>query len=181
MLHRALRHLVVLPLALLGACEPASTSAEALPLVDPDAWAPTDLARDPEPTHRPDPVVCPDRPWHAENGGIEIDTTECNYVSLSQPAMAALQEGDTLRIGAWWSTLASTEPATGHFALYVGDELVWDEWIEIPGPAGVRTVELASPIDADAGAPVTVHVHNHGYNTWNLREVQVRSQIPGDP
>jgi len=175
------------PLAVPCACDPQGASASgpvaarAWSLVDADARASTDTALDPEPDHRPDPVVCPERPWRPENVGIEIDTTACNYVSLSQPLLGDLHEGDAIGIGAWWSTLASVNPAIGHFALYVGADLLWDEWVAIPGPAEVRTVEIASPIDADAGVPVTVHVHNHGYNTWNLQEIQARSQIKGDP
>ena len=84
-----------------------------------------------------------------------------------------LLEGDTLRLTAWWDRLASETPATGHLAVLVGGEPVWEEDVTIPGEADVRELDFEMPFDAEAGSPVVFHVHNHGYNTWRLQTLQV--------
>ena len=140
------------------------------PLASNDAWQP-DLAEvDPLPEHRPAEVECTNG-WYAESGGIEIDTGACNYLSLEQPLLAPLAAGDPVHLQLWWQSLASVEPAEGHLALLVDGELLWEEHVPIPGPAATRTLAFESPVDAPAGATVTLHLHNHGYNTWHFHEL----------
>lgn len=146
-------------------------------LVDNGAWQPDLAENDPAADHRPQTVVC-DLGWYVENGGIEIDTGECNYLSLRQPLLETLEPGDPLSLQVWWQTLASVEPAEGHLALFVDDERLWEELVPIPGPAEARTIEFQSPLAAPAGATLTLHLHNHGYNTWHFHELNVFSARP---
>lgn len=143
-------------------------------LVDDEAWQVQAPQDDPMPDHRPAIVEC-EHGWYPESGGIEIDTGRCSYLSLEQPLLHALEPGDPLQLHVWWQALASVEPAEGHLALYVDDELLWEEHVPIPGPAAARTVNFESPLGAPAGATLTLHLHNHGYNTWHFHELNVFS------
>ena len=142
-----------------------------------DAWQP-DLAQDdPLLEHRPAEVEC-DHGWAIESGGVEIRTDQCNYLSLQQPLLAAIEPGDRLHLELWWQTLASVEPAQGHLALYVDGEPLWEELVPIPGPADARNLEFPSPLGAPAGATLTLHLHNHGYNAWHFHELSVLGSAP---
>lgn len=142
-----------------------------------EAWQP-DVARDdPLPEHRPVQVEC-DHGWALESGGIEIHTDQCNYLSLQQPLLVAIEPGDPLHLELWWQTLASVDPAQGHLALFVEDELLWEELVPIPGPADARSLEFPSPLRAPAGATLTLHLHNHGYNAWHFHELSVLGSAP---
>ena len=164
---------------LLGcAASPADpdTDPSWIPLVLAEAWQPAPAGADPMAHHADaDAIACGEQDWHAELDGLEVETTRCNYASLQQPLLADLEQGAALRVRVWWQTLVSPEPVVGHLALFVGDQLVWEEHVPIPGPADVREVEFASPVSAAAGTTVTFHLHNHGSNTWNLNEVALRA------
>jgi hypothetical protein len=141
-----------------------------------DAWQPSLAEDDPLPEHRPELVDCDG--WHLESGGLEIDTGACNYLSLEQPLIHPLEAGDPLRLQLWWQALASVDPAEGHLAIFVDGELLWEEHVPIPGPADIRSLEFESPLDAPAGATLTLHLHNHGYNTWHFHELSTLSSRP---
>lgn len=144
-------------------------------LVDHDAWQDELVAADdPWAEHRPAEVQCAGG-WAQETGGIEVDTGACNYLLLQQPIPFAIEEGDPVRLRMWWQTLASLEPATGHVAVLIDGELLWDEEVPIPGPADVRSLEFPSPRSAPAGATLTLHLHNHGTNTWHFHDLTVLS------
>jgi len=155
----------------LSGCD-GETSEHWRPLVDHQAWTSLLAERAPLPDHRPDPVVCP-RPYVEEGDAIEIDTGACNYVDLAQPLLRSIEVGDRLALDLWWATLASTEPASGHLALLVDGEVLWEEEVEIPGPADVRSLELESPLSAEAGHELVFHLHNHGYNNWSFGRLDV--------
>ena len=172
----SVRRLLLLVACCSLACEDPSgpeADLEWSSLVRAEDW--TDLAAEDDPLahHRPSPVLCEVIPWHPEGGGIEVETEGCNYVALTQPLTRDLAEGDLVRITAWWERLAADPPATGHLAVLIGGEVLWEASVAIPGDAELRELEFESPIDADAGTPVVFHLHNHGYNTWRLQTLQV--------
>ena len=148
-------------------------------LVRDGAWQPSLAEDDPQPEHRPELVDCePEQGWYREAGGIEIATGACNYLSLEQPLRDAIEPGDPLRLQLWWQALASVEPAEGHLAIFVDGEPLWEEHVPIPGPAATRNLEFPSPLGAPAGATLTFHLHNHGYNTWHFHELSVFGSRP---
>lgn len=147
------------------------------PLVRNDAWAPGEAQDDPRPEHRPALVEC-DHGFYPESGGLEIDTGACNYLSLSQPLLDAIEPGDPLHLQLWWQSLASVDPAEGHLAIFVDDALLWEEHVAIPGPAAARNLDFESPLGAPAGATLTLHLHNHGYNTWHFHELRALRSEP---
>ncbi len=150
-------------------------------LAAPDRWAVAADEDDPVAEHRPETVVCSPQPWHAVGEGIEVDTTECNYVSLTGPLMHDIEAGEPIGVDMWWSTLASVEPATGHLALFVGGQRLWETEVEIPGPADARRFEFPSPLSAFAGEDVVFHLHNHGFNTWTLARLATLTSLDEIP
>ncbi len=166
------------------ACDPSESPSEADPdetghpreplrLLDPEAWVEAESDHDPLPQHRPDPWICPLSAWGPEFGALEVTTQECNYLSVAQPLAHAIAVGDPLKVTAWWQTLIAAEAAEGHLALFVDGELLWEEWVQIPGDADVREVVFESPLAAPAGAEVIFHLHNHGYNSWTFAGLEL--------
>lgn len=145
---------------------------EPIELVFAEHWQPLDdPAADPLAAHRPELLVCPSGGWGEEFGALEVRTAQCNYLSVEQPLAAKLAVGDTLRLTVWWQNLIALEPATGHLALLIDGELLWELEVAIPGASDARTFEFPSPVAAEAGATVNFHLHNHGQNTWTLAEL----------
>ena len=138
------------------------------PLVDPLAWQLTPPERDPLVAHRPELLACAADSWGEEFGLLEVWTGGCNYFSAEQPLARALERGDQLRVSLWWAALLAPEPAHAHLALLVGGELLWEREVEIPGTAEALELEFDSPVSAPAGAPLVLHLHNHGQNTWTF-------------
>ncbi len=140
------------------------------PLIAADSWRQVGADEDPFANVRAEDASCERGALTQELGGIEVDTGVCDHFSAVQPLLTDVDVGDTLTIVAWHSVLffPGAEPATGHIALAIGDEVVWEQTSPIPGPANAWNESIDSPIKAPAGTPVTFHVRNHGNNTWNL-------------
>jgi hypothetical protein len=149
------------------------TGGELVPLVLPNVWKPVPAAMDPLAAHRPAQVQCPLGGWLFEPQGLEISTLLCNYAMFSQPSRAAIVKGARVVASVYHFDLVAEEPATAHVALLVGDNLVWEQDIAIPGKANAYAIDVPASFAADAGTPVYFHLHNHGQNTWTLGEIEV--------
>ena len=156
-----------------GPVEP-DASVEWMPLIDGEMWSETGVDEDPLATHRGTSIMCPESAWYPELGGVEIETTACAYLSLSQPLALDIARGDRLRLVAWWQLLVSIDPAEAHLAILIDDQPIWEERIAIPGPADARDLEIVAPSDFPAGSTVVFHLHNHGYNSWMLNELSIQ-------
>ena len=157
----------------LGACV-AETPRDPVPLVvldDREAWVETDASDDPFLDHRPDVVGCPVATWLAETGSLELSTDLCAYISISQPSLVPLSAGDRVFIELFYFDLTAPEPTEGHWALAIGDEVIWERRPNIPGPGAVFEETLVIANDHPEGTLVTIHLHNHGQNTYNVRAV----------
>lgn len=152
---------------------PDPTGGEMVPLVGAMEWMQVAAAADPLPDHRPAEVICPLGAWVFEAQGLEIDTTGCNYGSFTQPAKVDVGEGKRIVASLYHFDLTAAEPATAHAALLIGETIVWEQEIAIPGPANAFMIDLPSPVAAPAGTPVYFHLHNHGQNTWTLGNISV--------
>jgi len=141
------------------------------PLIDVDAWR-TDLPSDPIPEHQPEDVHCDAQGWGEEIGGIEVETDLCPYAVLSQPLLDRVREGRSVHILAWHNDLVAPEPATGHMVLAINGVVIWDWEEPIPSRANVFDESVDVPASFETGATVTLHVHNHGANSWNLYSVE---------
>jgi len=171
-------------ITLLGGCRPQTAAEDTAPLeplslVAAELWAPLALDEDPLPTHQPAEISCIEQSWFPEYEGLEIDTTGCNYLSLTQPLVLALTKGEPLSLLAWHQTLIADEgddsetgeTITGHMALLIDGAMVWEIEVPIPADAGLYEVTVEAPADAPQGAPTILHLHNHGYNTWQFAEL----------
>ena len=148
------------------------------PLVTAAAWAPAPAERDPFADERPATVECPVGAWGAEWGGLEVQTGACNYLFVDQPSRLAIAEGDALDLVVFHQDLDAPEPAEGHVAILVGDEVVWEAHVEIPADASVLEARVVAERAWPAGTPVGVHLHNHGYNSWTVLELSVAPREP---
>lgn len=116
-------------------------------------------------------MSCAAESWYVEYTGIELDTTDCNYFALTQPLPLAVTAGEPLSLLAWHQTLLSDDPAVGHMAVLIDGVIAWEITVDIPADPGIYETSFEAPADADEGAPVVLHLHNHGYNTWQFNEL----------
>lgn len=158
--------LVVLPMLLSGCAEPVP-----VPIVDGSAWVQMDASDDPLPTHSEGLTACSPEGWGPELGGLEVETGVCAYASLEQPLLIDLQTGDAIEIAWWHQTLNAETPTEGHIALLIGEQILWERTIAIPGDARSYNDSATMPLDAPAGTAIRLHLHNHGANSWNLNKV----------
>lgn len=177
-----------MPLALvLGCSNEGSETRDAAPATQADAaawhdivvadeWRKTAAEDDPLAQHRPDPVECDIAGWFVEDDELEINTARCNYLFVEQPALVEVGRGDLVRLGLRHFDLTAPEPATAHVALLFGDVVVWELDLTIPHEAQVLDVEWTAQRALPAGAPVGLHLHNHGQNTWTLAHVRTRGE-----
>lgn len=140
-------------------------------LIDHALWEQAEADVDPLAGHRPTQIDCGIAGWYLENGYLEIDTNFCNYLALRQPSRAPIHEGAKLRLGFYHFDLVAPEQALAHVALLVDGQLLWEQEVEIPGPAMVYEHEFVAPHSAPAGAELVFHLHNHGQNTWTLQSI----------
>ena len=151
--------------------DPTGGPLEALAL--PMLWMPVAAEADPLVAHRPAEVVCTLGSWLLEPGGIEVNTQTCNYASFGQPSLVEVVPGARIVGSLYHFDLFAAEPATAHVALLIGEDLVWEQEIAIPGPANAFTIDVPASFAAPVGTPVNLHLHNHGQNTWTFGELQV--------
>lgn len=151
--------------------EGGASTLEPGAVVDVEAWSVSGAAEDPFAEHRPAEIACPAIAWGVETSSLEVNTGACNYLSIEQPLLRDVPAGATIVVNLWHQPLHAEQNALGHVALVVGEELVWERSVAIPGPAAVWRDEVPAPRDLGAGERVVFHIHNHGANNWNLGEV----------
>lgn len=156
MAHRNLK--LVGLLATLASC----TGREPKPVIDAAVWLPV----------QPDPLdasqTCAASATRLEEGLVEVDTTQCNHVTLSQPSLTRVREGDLLDLFAFHSALSAPEPAQGRMALWIDDMLVWEALPDIPSSEVIYLDTVTSPATFPKGATVQLHISNHGGNSWRF-------------
>lgn len=149
------------------------TEGDLVNLALPMLWMPAKAEADPLAAHRPAAVTCPLGGWLFEPTGLEVNTQSCNYGSFTQPALAEVVPGARIVGSLYHFDLVADPPASAHVALLVGDSLVWEQEVAIPGKANAFTIDVPANFAASAGTPVNFHLHNHGQNTWTLGALQV--------
>lgn len=165
--------------ALLGACssgdgvaDSSSTQAEE-PLVRFDAWQAVDRADDPFVAASAVPPACTAPGFRVEDAQswLELDTTACDWVTLTQPALAAVAEGDLVRIDFSHFDLDADAPTSAELRLRFDDCEAWSFSIAIPGSASVYQEQFRSPCRLTSESQVLFHLHNHGQNTYQLKDL----------
>ena len=151
------------------------------PLVSPSLWTMVAAEDDPLSDHRPAEVECPDEATKTEllSGDLSyaVDTTDCNYLAVSQSSLVAVTSGDTLQARIWHFALTTTsdgEPSgTAHLAVLFDDEILWEDHIVIPADGTLLTPEWEVTQDYPRGTEVIFHLHNHGDNQWNFIDLEI--------
>jgi hypothetical protein len=105
---------------------------------------------------------------------FEVSTDDCQRLTVAQPALTRIWEGDAIFVRVWHEQLSAPEPAEAVLALAIAGTEVWRETIPIPQDhGGIVLGELIAERDTAEGAVVSWHVHNHGKNAYHLLEVSV--------
>jgi len=87
--------------------------------------------------------------------------------------LVSVATGDTLHLVLWHADLAFEEPARAHVAVSLAGKTVWEGGVDIPGEATIYDLRIPLAFDAPVGSAVEFHLHNHGYNSWTLLELEV--------
>ncbi|MBX7078235.1 MAG: hypothetical protein K1X88_03540 [Nannocystaceae bacterium] len=156
-----------------GGSEGPRAHATPVDLVAPGGWsaAPGD---DPMPDHAPAQVQC-ELGFGDEIGLFEVDTALCNYGVFSQPILDEVYEGDVVEFVLTHDDLVAPEPATGHLLFVIGGETAFDVQVPIPKAYDIVQGSWTPPAAIAAGTPVTLHIHNHGYNNWRVVSIEAHA------
>lgn len=162
---------------ILGLAACSSESAALGTLVDHTLWQVLELEDDPFAARAPEVIRCSPGGYSVEGQGtdqiFEVDTSICNFITVTQPAPRALYQGDTLEWSMWHLTLVNFEVAQAYVAVMLGDTLLSEKTIPIPGPAAAYAELFELSQDYPAGAPITLHLQNHGNNSWRFHKFGV--------
>ena len=151
-------------------------SSESWDLVAPESWV-IDQSADSFPEHLTAKHTCDPNGMVVEDGVLEIYTGDCGYLVARQPSLEKIDVGDVVEVLVYHSRLTAKEPAEAHAALSIDGELVWEETVSIPSISLVYATEVLATFEADAGADVVLHVHNHGSNVWSVGHLRVRRSV----
>lgn len=172
--------LVVMALVLFGCGDhdhPVTPESEKTfqPLVGLEDWKPLAPERDPFASEGELPPECDGSYWRVEEAQswLELDTTECGFITLAAGANAVVEEGQELSLEVSHYDLDAAEPATAELRLRFEDCDVWESSLAIPSAANVYRERFASRCPIAQGGQVMFHVHNHGQNTYQLRSLNV--------
>jgi hypothetical protein len=64
--------------------------------------------------------------------------------------------------------LTAPEPSVAHLAVTWGDRTLTEAFVPIPSSADVLDFELELTEELETGTPITLHLHNHGQNTYQF-------------
>ena len=172
------RVLLVGVLALLNSCNTGEGFELdlGLSLVDHTRWQL--MASDEDPFWgMEDAVSCPSAAYGVEGSGsvsfYEVETTDCNYLTVFQPSLEAVNPGDTIKASLWHLPLASLEPAQAKLFVSIASEVILEADISIPATEEVYTPTIIADFSAPEGSPIVFHVHNHGVNSWRFHQLTV--------
>lgn len=169
--------LITAALLLLGSCgEPRPTGKRYL--IDQYKWVnqevPSEYYGDP-----PEEFIC-----DTELGTVTEDlggemvysvyTQYCSWVTVAQPSLSFISEGEEFYLRFWHSTLTAPMGATAHIVITIDGDVIWNNEFPIPYPSGLDVVTLLAPKDYPEGAQIVYHVDNHGNNEYALVELSIR-------
>lgn len=148
-------------------------------LVTAQRWQPLAAEDDPFADHRPAEVMCVlGLGWLYEATALEVNTGTCTYGAFGQPTLVDIVPGAALSLSVYHFDLLAPEPATAHAAVMIGDHVIFEREVAIPGKAEVFTIDLVAEFAAPAGTPVVFHLHNHGQNAWTFASLQAEVESP---
>ena len=115
---------------------------------------------------------CPDSAYGVEGNVFEVETGECSYATFTQPSKLRVKADQPIEFLVWHLNLWAPEAATAHVAIRIGDEMLWETNVGIPGAADVYSETPSLSSDVEAGTPMYIHLHNHGVNSWRFGDIE---------
>jgi len=101
---------------------------------------------------------------------LDLDTTDCDWLTVTQTTIAPLQAGDTMRVWAFrWPNLVAE--GKGLLRLSAGNPPVtlWEHQPDLPQDRSELYYEdVTMTRGVPTGTPLYWHVSNHGQNVWSL-------------
>lgn len=171
MIHRAPGLLMSAMLSgCMGPVPLSETPLSEVPVALASGWR-YDAAFDPLPEHQPEIIDCPEGAFGEELGIFEVQTGVCDYLLVYQETLEAISAGDVLSGSLWHQGLDAPSPAVAHAALSIGGEVVWEITANIPSEAEIWSFSVPIESGYPEGSPLSLHLHNHGYNSWRLSEI----------
>ena len=148
-----------------------------LSLIDHSAWQLVPSEEDPFWDTVEESVPCPEAAYGVEGSGdasfYEVETTDCNYLTVFQPSLLDVKSGDTLKASLWHLPLAALEPAEAKLFVSIAGEILLEADIPVPSSEEVYSPNIVADFSAPAGSPIVFHVHNHGINSWRFHKLTV--------
>ena len=172
-----MRRTTSIVLLLAGACEPPPEppEPEAMALVDVTLFGDVPLAEDAFVQYRPADLDCEEPGYVLEPlGGVpalELDTQKCAYITVGQPTMLDVEEGDEVLIRLFHFELTAPDPAIAHLAVALDGTVLWEVEVPIPSPPTLVVERVPVLEEVEAGASLQFHARNHGFNTYSLLEI----------
>ena len=157
------------------ACGEAAPS-EPGPLAAVDAWRAVAAGADPF-SGRPPDLRCSSPGFGVEGEVLEVETDKCAWVTLTQPALRDVAPGDRVRVRMWHQPLAAEQPGRAYMGVRLGAETLAEVEPPIPGPPRFYELEHRLNGGAVAGAPVYLHVHNHGVNSYRFGGIELLPSV----
>jgi hypothetical protein len=112
---------------------------------------------------------------------LSVYTDQCDWITLEQPSLRAVNEGDEVEVRAFHFPLNAPFGGEARISFVLGDELIFDRYVAIPQPGSSPIGESwIATKDFEAGTPMLFHVNNHGDNEYLLVEVNICDRPPGD-
>lgn len=103
---------------------------------------------------------------------FEVNTGLCDYLTVAQPTLAPLDDGDVIAIRIWHEELRAPTPGQGYVGMALGGEMLWEITVAIPADYDAINADVAIDRDVPAGTELQYHVHNHGFNSWHLLDLR---------
>jgi hypothetical protein len=113
-----------------------------------------------------------------EGESLEVDSGNCNYLALQEPAAVSAPSGAVVTTEISYFDLTAAEPTQAHIALLLEGDILWETSIDIPADARVLDVAFELPRQVNEGDLLGFHLHNHGQNTYALGQLAVSATLP---
>ena len=97
----------------------------------------------------------------------------CDWLTLEQPTLRAIQPGDRVEVRARHSALTAPVPGSARIGFAIADVMVLDYTVPIPSDFRFPRETWTADREYPAGTPMLFHVDNHGSNEYNLIEVNI--------
>ena len=179
-----MRYIIYISLILMGCDDintaPSQNQRTVGPLTTLFDWTATEQQQDPFNEYWSDHVRC-----NEDEHGLElladlwvysVQTGNCNWLTIEQPSLSPIYEGDLIRVEVWHFFLSALEPASARVGLATADGILIEMMERIPQPARLMELEFRAQTSIAENTPIYFHISNHGTNSWHLLDIQINPE-----